>query len=398
MFKEFKFRPEHWGHLVDRYREPKPRKLLALDGGGLRGLITLGFLKRLEEELAKTQDDPDSFLLADFFDYIGGTSTGAIIAAGLATGRKVEEIQKFYEEFAKGVFQSRIFRWRGKYRADNVERNLKRVFRDELTLEPDFLECLFLAVTRNATTDSVWPISSNPAARFNDPSSRSNNLKIPLWEIVRASAAAPTFFPSRTIVLDPNRKEHAFEFVDGGTTAYNNPAFLLYRMATEQPYYLRWETGERNLLLVSVGTGRSKALSQAPGGRKLGFTKNVQATINSLMHQAVIDQDTVCRNVGRCTYGDELDFELGNLIPRDSQGQPIPLSTDLGRKFLYARYNVELSEAGLERIGLAEIEPENVAPLDSLGAMEDLKKIGKALGREFDRAHLGTFVTEVPGT
>ena len=99
-----------------------------------------------------------------------------------------------------------------------------------MTLKPDDLECLLLAVTRNRTTDSPWPISSNPQAKYNDTSRPDCNLNIPLWQIVRASTAAPVFFPPEVIQWDPKDENKAFVFVDGGLTPFNNPAFLLYRM------------------------------------------------------------------------------------------------------------------------------------------------------------------------
>lgn len=65
-----------WGHLETRYGgEPRPRKLLALDGGGIRGVLTLQVLIRMEELLAEKSGQGDNFRLCNFFDYIGGTST-----------------------------------------------------------------------------------------------------------------------------------------------------------------------------------------------------------------------------------------------------------------------------------------------------------------------------------
>ena len=96
-----------WGPLADRYREPRPRKILALDGGGIRGVITLGVLKRLEDELRSARGGDPAFTLSDFFDLIGGTSTGAIIATGLALGMSVEDITSFYHEFGSVAFDRR---------------------------------------------------------------------------------------------------------------------------------------------------------------------------------------------------------------------------------------------------------------------------------------------------
>ena len=82
----------------------------------------------------------------------------------------------------------------------------------DTTLGDDELKTLLLIVVRNATTDSPWPLSNNPNALFNDPSREDNNLAIPLWQLVRASTAAPTYFPPEVVTVG----EHDFVFVDGG--------------------------------------------------------------------------------------------------------------------------------------------------------------------------------------
>ena len=110
-------------------------------------------------------------------------------------------------------------------------------------------------ITRNVTTDSPWPVSSHPEGRYNDAARADCNLRVPLWQLVRASTAAPVYFPPEVIRIDPDDPTKAFVFVDGGVTPYNNPALLLYRFATEPAYRLEWPRGEKNLLLISVGTG-----------------------------------------------------------------------------------------------------------------------------------------------
>lgn len=377
--------------------------MLALDGGGVRGMISLGVLARIESiirdafvQSGKLQGDGQDFRLCDSFDYIGGTSTGAIIAAGLARGMSVAEIRSFYERFADLVFAKK--RWhRGfvgdKFDARPLEAALQEAFPPEIDLHPQHLKCLLLAVTRNATTDSAWPISSNPAALFNAPEEASSNLRIPLWEVVRVSTAAPIYFPSKTIKVDPHDESTWFVFVDGGTTAYNNPAFALYRMATAAPYNLCWDEGEDKLLLISVGTG---TLPSEIRGRKFvpSIVQNVGMTLKSLINQASIDQDINCRTVGRCTYGAPLDLEVGDLIPRDSDGNLVPLDQDLGRKFLYARYNVELSEKGMQRIGMdcGNVKLKQVSQLDSVVSMKTLTTIGEKLAAEVTPEHFGCFL------
>src|SRR4051794_12684912 len=81
--------------LLDRLVAPGPKRILALDGGGIRGVLTLGFLDRIEEALRQRHGRND-LVLADYFDLVGGTSTGSIIAAGLAIGMSVKELRGLY--------------------------------------------------------------------------------------------------------------------------------------------------------------------------------------------------------------------------------------------------------------------------------------------------------------
>lgn len=393
MNETFQFKEEDWGHLTARYRENRPRKMLALDGGGMRGVITLRVLRRLEEMLKQP--------LGEYFDYVAGTSTGAIIASCLALGMTVEKIETFYLSFGRQVFKARplLLQWFNKYKAGTLEAKIRSELCESTgcttdpDLRPENMRCLFMAVTRNASTDSVWPISSNPAAKFNDPHDADCNLRIPMWEILRASSAAPTFFPPHNIVLDPRNPDSAFAFVDGGTTAYNNPAFLLYRMATADPYHLRWPTGEDKLMLVSVGTGISPAAAQHAVRPRFGFADNVKATLSALMHQAVVDQDTNCRLVGRCMHGHYLDYEIGDLILRDAGGRKIPASTDMGRAFLYLRYNTHLTKRQLATLNVEGIDVEQVRRLDAASdeAIAQLQQIGDALAEQVDLDDFGPF-------
>jgi patatin-like phospholipase/acyl hydrolase len=74
-------------------------QILSLIGGGIRGAFITSFLKRLEDKLGRP--------IADSFDLIAGTSTGGIIAAGLAAGMTANDIQKFYEDYGAQIFTPR---------------------------------------------------------------------------------------------------------------------------------------------------------------------------------------------------------------------------------------------------------------------------------------------------
>ncbi len=392
--------PERWKSLRSRYEKDTTHRMLALDGGGIRGLIALGILERIEALVAEKTGKT----LGDYFDYIAGTSTGAIIAAGLARGLTVAQLISFYRSSGEQMFEHSALIERVKYfyTADPLKTKLQQVFGPNTTLEPNNLKCLLLVVTKNVTTDSPWPISSNPDAKYNDPHRKDCNLRVPLWQLVRASTAAPVFFPPEILQWNPDNPSETFVFADGGVTPYNNPAFLLYRMATAPAYRLNWKVGEKNLLLISVGTGAAESL----GATAVSPNKNIVSTVaglpGALMYGIQVDQDVNCRSIGRCIYGAPLDREIFDLVPREvvegmtmeqQYAAPlIPLAKDLGRQFLYAHYNADLSREGLEHLGKPKIDPTSIQKMDAVENMEALLDIGRAAGKNVNPVHFGSFI------
>jgi patatin-like phospholipase/acyl hydrolase len=240
-----------------------PKRILALDGGGIRGALTLGYLKQIETLLREKHGNPN-LLLCDYFDLIGGTSTGSIIAAALAVGKSVDEIQELYFELGGKIFGKK-YRWWNVFEIDDVikaaydqkplEEELQKVFGADTTLGSDKLRTGLCIVAKRADTNSVWPLLNHPQGKYYD-SAHGHNKNIPLWQAVRASAAAPTYFVPQIIDVGGELSQAAF--VDGGVSMANNPALQLLMVATLKGFPFHWKTGADNLLLVSVGTGMSK--------------------------------------------------------------------------------------------------------------------------------------------
>jgi predicted acylesterase/phospholipase RssA len=382
----------NWGPLQERYETKRPRKILALDGGGIRGVITLEILAEIEKQLKQKLNRGDDFRLSDYFDYIGGTSTGAIIAAGLSIGMKVQELLDFYLEKGKDMFDKNFLlkQWKALYEAGPLITMLKDTFGadTDLDITKGKFRCLLMVCTMNRSTDSPWPISNNPLAKYNSKDRPDNNTKIKLYQLVRASTAAPVYFPPETLQWDPNDPEKTFVFVDGGVTPYNNPAFLLYKMATQPAYNLEWEIGEDKLLVVSVGTGSA----ESPGAYR-NLVHTLKGLPDNLMRAMQVDQDINCRTVGRCTYGAPIDKELSHMIPMDRDGNMLELGQDTKRHFLYMRYNADLSEEGLDQLGLRGIESDHVREMDSVKHLRDLQAVGKAVAAtQVSMSHFGSFV------
>jgi predicted acylesterase/phospholipase RssA len=379
-------------HVARRLKKKPPYKFLALDGGGIRGMITVEILAEIERLLQQSLGKDDNFVLADYFDYIGGTSTGAVIAACLALGMRVAKIRQFYADSAELMFsKSSIFeRLKYKFEDEPLALKLRTEFQaatgerkqNEPALGSAGLKTLLMMVMRNATTDSPWPISNNPQAKYNDRQRPDCNLNLPLWQLVRASTAAPTYFPPEQITIGPNN----FIFVDGGITTYNNPAFQLFLMATAEPYNVRWKTtSPDDMLIVSIGTGTSPRPNGNLQPDDMNLLFNATTLPSALMFAALNEQDWLCRVFGDCLAGDPFDHELG-----DMNGKSGPFDRKL---FTYMRYNAELTTAGLHSLGLNDIEPANVQKLDSVAYKDDLKRLGATVAKaKVQAAHFAKFL------
>ncbi len=366
----------------DRINADGPKKILALDGGGIRGMITVEILAGIEEMLRNALGRED-FVLADYFDYVAGTSTGAIIATCISLGMPVAKIREFYINSGKEMFDKAFIlrRFRYQYEDEKLSDKLRETVGADTTFGSEKLRTLLLIVMRNATTDSPWPLSNNLGAKYNDPKRSDCNLNLPLWQLVRASTAAPVYFPPEVIKLD----QREFIFVDGGVTTYNNPAFMAFLMATVEPYNLRWPTGEDKILIVSVGTGTSPSANEDLSPDEMNLLYNASSIPSALMFAALNEQDFLCRTFGKCLSGDIMDREVGNMI-----GKKGPLPEKL---FTYMRYNAELTAEGLTALGLPDINPKNVQKLDSVENIPDLQRIGQAVAAtKLDIEHYQSFL------
>lgn len=377
--------------LVARIHSPGPKKILACDGGGILGLISVEVLARIEAVLREQQplDKRRDFVLADYFDYFAGTSTGALLAGCLALGMSVERIRKFYLDSGREMFDKAGLRdrLRYKYDDDKLSMKLKEEVGVNTLLGSDKLRTLLTVVMRNATTDSPWPLSNNPGARYNlrtrdDGCVRENcNLDLPLWQLLRASTAAPTYFPPEVVQVGGQ----SFIFVDGGVTTYNNPAFLAFTMATLDRYAVNWPASEDKLLVVSVGTGNAARANANLTTGQMHLIFNASNIPGALMAAAQYQQDLLCRMFGKCLVGDALDRELGDMI-----GASGPVAPKL---FTYLRYDADVSREGLDALGLPKVDPQQVQLMDSTQYIDEIQQVGRVVGEcKVKEAHFAGFV------
>jgi uncharacterized protein len=367
-------------HLDPAY---KPKRILALDGGGIRGLLTAGILRRIEAILrARVGGDPD-FRLSDYFDLIGGTSTGSIIAAGLSLGMTAEEVRDHYFNLGEATFKRSLFRLgaiRQKYDAKNVENALKALFQDR-TLASDNFKTGLMVMSKRMDTGSPWPLSNNPDARYFKLSENSTTIpngEYPLWKVVRASTAAPYYFaPERIVIKNGDTKRNlkgvVGEFVDGGISTANNPALALVLMATVEGYKFNWAIGPDQLLVVSLGTGRKSANVGVSEG--LDATSLVQAmrALASIMDDCGELVETTMQWLSQSPTAREIDREMGKVEP--AIGGAACLS--------YLRYNVTFEPDWFRNNLKLDWPDEDVAALSAMDKPENMAKldeVGTAAG------------------
>ena len=360
------------------------KRILALDGGGIRGVFTLEILQKMEELLREhyEQQDPEkakTFVLRDHFDFLAGTSTGAIIATCLCWGMSVEGIMNLYMEYGPKMFQPMPWYRPKRYlmarlNAKPLTEQLQRLFPKKDGEDPT-LGCsrlrdgekknLLMVVVRNHTTGSAWPLTNNPKAKYNDPARPNCNLKVPLWKLVRASTAAPTYFPPEEVKLG----EQISTFVDGGITPYNNPALIAAMTAILPGYRVNWTPGPENIRVVSVGTIQFSSEVRVKN-QKLWVGYYATQIPEALLQAIGWQQDYLCRFLGDCIFGEELDSEAGDLLANNVESAPPP-----GRSwFSYVRYNRSYRKNELEKILR---EHPLLAKMDAVEAIPSLRRVGR---------------------
>jgi uncharacterized protein len=377
------------------------KRILALDGGGVKGVLTLGMLKPLEDELRLRAGGDSDFRLSDYYDLIGGTSTGAIIATGLALGLSVDELIELYMRLGPEVF--------GRTAGDGVflqckfeSKKLRRALQTVLTTKTIGTQDLKTGLAIHAKridTGSAWVVTNHPLGQFYDPPPDSGvypNKRYRLIDLVLASAAAPTFFDEIVIDIAFDEKRRPIQkgyFVDGAVSANNNPSMQLMLLALAPSYKFGWKAGADNLMMTSFGTGSrrptvdGKAFRGLPPGlrgvhalRAMVYDTQVQGI---MMMQAFSEPRKPWRInseigdlSGTCITGaplldfQRIDVSLDTKPKAKRRGDPIPPMTALERS-----------------IG-REVDAET---LDALDLMDNGKKanldllleVGVATGRTF---------------
>lgn len=333
-------------NLLERLTSNGPKRILALDGGGVRGALTLGFLEKIEQILRHRYQNPQ-LKLCDYFDLIGGTSTGAIIASGLAIGMEAAEIKQMYLDLGGKVFGRRNWRvLQAMFDPMPLQEELAKVFGDR-TLGDGSIKTGLCIIAKRADTGSTWPILNHPHGKYYQ------NYTILLREAVRASTAAPTYFVPEKLDIGAGE---VGAFVDGAVSMANNPALQLFLVATLKGFPFRWQTGEDRLLLVSVGTGvwhRRDTVDKVVQGMTWDWATQVPLM---LIEDANWQNQLLLQYLSRTPTPWEIDREVGDLA-EDLLTQQPALS--------YLRYDVWLEANALNALERANLR-------SKLGSLRDI--------------------------
>ncbi|WP_109437279.1 patatin-like phospholipase family protein [Aquimarina sp. AU119] len=357
----------------------KPKRILSLDGGGIRGALTLGFLEKVEEIVRKRENNAN-LKLCDYFDLIGGTSTGAIIAAGLSIGMTATEIKDLYLNIGDKIFGKKrswllnpFKRYKAEFDFKPLEEELKKVF-GEITIGSNEIKTGLCIVTKRADTLSTWPIINHPNGKYFN-----HNKEMLLRQVVRASAAAPSYFIPQKI--DVGFGEIG-AFIDGGVSLANNPALQLFLVGTLSEFPYQWKTGEDNISLLSIGTGTYTKKYDADKVAKKGLLGWAKMIPELFMEDANYLNQTM------------LQYLSNSPTPRVIDSEILDLKNDLVTEkpaLHYVRYNVMLDNLELNDLGfkLNEKELESLHEMSESKNKEILYKIGsKAAIRDIKSEHI----------
>ena len=131
--------------------------------------MSVEVLVRIEDILRQRLGKGPDFVLSDYFDFVAGTSTGAVIGACVASGIPAAKVRRFYVESGKELFVPALVfnRLHHKYDSEPIAQKIQAELGADTKLGSDRLKTMLMMVMRNATTDSPWPVSNNPFALYN---------------------------------------------------------------------------------------------------------------------------------------------------------------------------------------------------------------------------------------
>jgi uncharacterized protein len=284
---------------------------IAVDGGGIRGVVCARALSILEDHLDQT--------CHQIFRLAAGTSTGSIISAGIAAGISAKDIFEMYIELGPEIFPTT---WRSKlwpltryrYSDQPLQEKLKKHFGNMVMAD------LWNA---NPPTDLVittFDLVTN-RTRFVKPWKK----EYADWQVslaLRASCAVPTYFP----VVEGR-------YLDGGVGDYSNPCYLA---AYEAMFILGWNPAETTL--ISLGTGRGPYHWETENAHQFWAWQWIEPILGAFLQSADDQQVNLVK-----TFFNNLDFRRFQVNMKEDIGMD-----DAGKITLLTGYGDQMGQMILD--------------------------------------------------
>lgn len=311
--------------------------VLSLDGGGIRGVIHTEFLRAIEERLGKKTHN--------IFNLAAASSTGALVAFGLLTPKNTiidkplfstSEIADFYSDRGNEIFEPVSYSNSGfrkmlssafgllapRYKTSTYEQICQDIFADKKL--SDLLIPTYITGLEINSGKGAYMFSSVKARK------KSKN-DYELWQVARATSAAPTYFKS--MELQQKESDNHLNFWDGGLYA-NNPALLALMEAQE--YFD--EPNPHKFVVVSLGLGEAVTKINGERGQSLGIINGG----SDIMNHMFAAQNSMTEKY------------LKKMLKNN-----------------YIRLNVDLDEVSIDDTSESYIQYLKDAALDALGRNED---------------------------
>ena len=252
--------------------------ILAVDGGGTRGIFAAQILARVEEALGQR--------VRECFDLLAGTSTGSIIVGAAAAGIPLGEVVDLFERESPRIFgKSRLpslisALLRSRYSRAPLERVLEEYLPQTILRD---ISTPLMITSADISTGGVHVFKSRYLGDLGEPYERDGN--VPLRDAILASCAAPTYFDPKAV--------GPYLLTDGGLWA-NNPSIIALTEAIS-----KFKKGVEEVKVFSVGTGHtttmytergSWGLLTGWGGNKLvSYTLGLQSQASTNMAKLILN-------------------------------------------------------------------------------------------------------------
>jgi patatin-like phospholipase/acyl hydrolase len=265
--------------------------VLSIDGGGIRGIVPARILQEIEERTGKP--------IAELFDMIGGTSTGAIVGAGLAVPDPEDptkprhsalELKNFYYTYGPKIFPELKFK--------SLRKLSSAALYDPKPLEDALNEKLGDAKMKDSLTHLLIPATDIKNFRpvwithlkGQKDTSREGWSSMKMKDAVRASTTAPTYFPSKYYQTTPDEDmpnvTHRHALIDGGFFAGNCMRRLMTQARKLAP-------PDAEIVVVHLGTGNVENSLSPEEFNKLGPIGMISKSNGNLLLSLVVNMSLI---------------------------------------------------------------------------------------------------------